>query len=659
MNSFRPADKTLSVARSYSQKDSGTDSKQHKFKLALIFGHDSTAFRKSRICSSVVSLAWYSLDASEKLIEQHLQTWLPLTVMTGLTSILSSGVDTLKGFLTSPSSHTLDDLQYAMQKSLSKEEYDNLINHVNNYVQKLMDIKMKDEEMKRKELASVLSAKQIQLIVQIIKENFDALIERQKDAANIKLSSQEMDELVATVTSKLKASFGHPVRLSNEQMLQVKTLIAQSMTNINDQNSRLITENLNMEEFIDKIVKSSLFQGYFQEKFSENLKKNNLDFEDLTKDLDFIKKIIASKLSASEQMQQSLNMLQQSQNDLLKRFEDHQLDVDQRLKALFQDISEQLSALKDEHFSQLNQQVKAILIEILGFKSTSSTLNGSQLKDIDLREWIHQVFVAKSYLEQRLLEMSNATGSRIHEEMNRSSALLMHAISEKLKSEILLAVERKQSENNALIDGQIKNALSDEEIKNVVKSVLAVYDADKTGLVDFALESAGGQILSTRCTESYQTKSAQISIFGIPLWYPTNTPRIAISPNVQPGECWAFQGFPGFLVLKLNSMVYVTGFTLEHIPKSLSPSGRIESAPRNFTVWGLKDEKDQDPVLFGEYEYIDNNASLQYFPVLNKGIRQPYEIVELRIESNHGQPLYTCLYRFRVHGKSTIAEDGI
>lgn len=40
-----------------------------------------------------------------------------------------------------------------------------------------------------------------------------------------------------------------------------------------------------------------------------------------------------------------------------------------------------------------------------------------------------------------------------------------------------------------------------------------------------------------------------------------------------------------YAVLKLNSMVYVTGFTLEHISKSLSPTGRIDSAPRNFTVW--------------------------------------------------------------------------
>lgn len=113
---------------------------------------------------------------------------------------------------------------------------------------------------------------------------------------------------------------------------------------------------------------------------------------------------------------------------------------------------------------------------------------------------------------------------------------------------------------------------------------------------------------SYSCTETYHTKSAQISIFGIPLWYPTNTPRTAISPAVQPGQCWAFKGFPGFLskfwsskhfiysifvsinlfnilVLKLNSFVHVTGFTIEHIPRILAPNGKIDSAPKAFTVW--------------------------------------------------------------------------
>lgn len=88
-----------------------------------------------------------------------------------------------------------------------------------------------------------------------------------------------------------------------------------------------------------------------------------------------------------------------------------------------------------------------------------------------------------------------------------------------------------------------------------------------------------------RCTENYYSHAAQISIFGIPLWHQKNTPRTVITPSVNPGDCWAFQGFPGYLLLKLNAYVYVTGFTMEHIPKTLSANGKIESAPKFFTVW--------------------------------------------------------------------------
>jgi len=35
----------------------------------------------------------------------------------------------------------------------------------------------------------------------------------------------------------------------------------------------------------------------------------------------------------------------------------------------------------------------------------------------------------------------------------------------------------------------------------------------------------------------------------------------------------------------------------------------------------------------------------------NTEINKPYEYIELRIHSNHGQLDYTCLYRFRVHGR--------
>lgn len=67
-----------------------------------------------------------------------------------------------------------------------------------------------------------------------------------------------------------------------------------------------------------------------------------------------------------------------------------------------------------------------------------------------------------------------------------------------------------------------------------------------------------------RCTDGFSTKTAQISIFGIPLWYQSNTPRTAISPTVRPGECWAFRGFPGFLgkLIYLHIIIIIYYYTL-------------------------------------------------------------------------------------------------
>ena len=91
-------------------------------------------------------------------------------------------------------------------------------------------------------------------------------------------------------------------------------------------------------------------------------------------------------------------------------------------------------------------------------------------------------------------------------------------------------------------------------------------------------------------------------------------------------------------------------FSLEHIPRSLSPTGKTESAPKGFKVFGLRSEFDQEPFEFGEFEFdAINGNSLQFFQVQNVPSTK-YHLVELEIFSNHGHPDYTCLYRFRVHG---------
>ncbi|XP_045848545.1 SUN domain-containing protein 1 isoform X3 [Meles meles] len=194
------------------------------------------------------------------------------------------------------------------------------------------------------------------------------------------------------------------------------------------------------------------------------------------------------------------------------------------------------------------------------------------------------------------------------------------------------------------------SGITEAQARVIVNNALKLYSQDKTGMVDFALESGGGSILSTRCSETYETKTALISLFGIPLWYFSQSPRVVIQPDIHPGNCWAFRGSQGYLVVRLSMKIRPTTFTLEHIPKTLSPTGNITSAPKDFAVYGLENEYQEEGQLLGQFVYDQEGESLQMFHVLKRP-DGAFQIVELRILSNWGHPEYTCLYRFRVHGE--------
>ncbi|XP_063234370.1 klaroid protein-like [Bacillus rossius redtenbacheri] len=274
----------------------------------------------------------------------------------------------------------------------------------------------------------------------------------------------------------------------------------------------------------------------------------------------------------------------------------------------------------------------------------------------DIHAWMRSMFVAKDEVETRLANASAAIQSNVNEELVQSAKIIMESVAERI---IQSKLDQHQSvfataatSSNAAATDVGEDSLTYAQVKQIVQEALSIYDADKTGLVDYALETSGGSVLSTRCTENFNTQFASLYMFNV-RWFPWfsvgTSPRMAIQPHMSPGECWAFAGAQGFLVIQLSREIYVSGFTLEHIPKSLVPNGHIDSAPAKFSVWGLENEKDEDPLLLGSYMYMHNSSSLQYFKVQQEETR-PFRIVELKVLSNHGHPNYTCIYRFRVHG---------
>lgn len=76
----------------------------------------------------------------------------------------------------------------------------------------------------------------------------------------------------------------------------------------------------------------------------------------------------------------------------------------------------------------------------------------------------------------------------------------------------------------------------------------------------------------------------------------------------------------------------------------------ISSAPRLCQIEGLEHRSDPYPHDFGSFEYDKDGKPIQYFEVLYPS-HKGYNIVRLRVLTNWGNPVYTCVYRLRVHGE--------
>jgi len=185
----------------------------------------------------------------------------------------------------------------------------------------------------------------------------------------------------------------------------------------------------------------------------------------------------------------------------------------------------------------------------------------------------------------------------------------------------------------------------------MVQKLIDEYAADETGQADYALEANGGKVVDTRCQEyTDEPRQNVVKFLGIPIAHMSKQPDIIIKHGRMPGQCFPFKGDKGSVVIRLAVPVVPTEFVVEHLSKSISIVGHINSAPNNFTVYALKDKNDKEGMVLGRYYYdAENGPALQRFKpqIANVPV---VEYIEVQVTSNWGNPNYTCLYRFRVHG---------
>ncbi|KAM6320303.1 SUN domain-containing protein 1 isoform 5-T8 [Podargus strigoides] len=206
-------------------------------------------------------------------------------------------------------------------------------------------------------------------------------------------------------------------------------------------------------------------------------------------------------------------------NQLLSKVKKLELELSQMKSELLSGESEKRSC---EKIDVIHEKVDAHVKE-----SVKLLLFGDQQADLpeSLLQWLMSNFVSKSDLMTLLRDLELQILKNIH--------LHVSTTNKKLTSEVV---------TNAVTNAGI-SGITEAQVQIIVKNALKLYSQDKTGMVDFALESGGGGILSTRCSESYETKTALISLFGIPVWYFSQSPRVVIQEWDSSGSSWALKSY--------------------------------------------------------------------------------------------------------------------
>ncbi|KDN52595.1 hypothetical protein K437DRAFT_173456 [Tilletiaria anomala UBC 951] len=224
-----------------------------------------------------------------------------------------------------------------------------------------------------------------------------------------------------------------------------------------------------------------------------------------------------------------------------------------------------------------------------------------------------------------------------------------------------------------------------EAVLSLIDAALEKYSADMIGRQDYALYSAGGRVLPSLTSPTYELSSSRSWLAKlIPGTADSSVvrgraPVVAIHHDNAPGMCWPFAGDSGQLGIALSRNIVVSDITIEHAPRSIV-SDSITSAPRDITVWGLLQNGEDkhkaaeylrklaelpnaqpiptppsdDYLHLGSYVYdvSPGSRATQTYPVPAEiralGIKTG--ILRFRITSNHGNSDFTCLYRVRVHG---------
>lgn len=379
--------------------------------------------------------------------------------------------------------------------SVSDENYQKILSHVNEYITSLLSEKV---EQRKKEMEEERVSQKLALhIATIVKEHTQNIINYR-----YVLTDEDCDRIAQQVLVTMrKESAGKEeyAVLSKQNIDLIIDIVNQQiqMSGTKDSEQTDQGKAINIDEITHKILTSPKLESLFTDKIKQSsdelLDRIKYLNEHVLKLQTRINAISADHKDNIQDVKLSLDNLRGNYDSLTQVVDRSVADNSANMKALAGDIEKKLQAISEGQNIAIDQQTKTLISRILGYHSEDN----AEITENDLSKWIQSVFVAKKLLEQRLLDLETQLKQDISQESNQNTIILMDNISKSIEREFLNMLERRKGSS---LDAEHthENILDEQLIWRIVKKALETYDADKTGMVDYALESAGGEVLSTR-----------------------------------------------------------------------------------------------------------------------------------------------------------------
>lgn len=398
-----------------------------------------------------------------------------------------------------------------IKAALSPEEYQNVLSHIDAYIETIINQKIQTLESERLQRESTINPQLAIYIAKIVKEQIieykyqlsDADVERIAEVVRIKLApelkrqpkvvpfvlSQENLEEISKIVKQNIEIHQHEWVIKHES---IKT--GASAPAVSD------SKNIDIDEILFKILSSTKLNDVVDQRIDRKLSgvtgqlvDHQAAIDELQNNVNELKLQFKQMLTTNNDIHVTINRLTVHQTELDDEIHLTQMQNNEQLQKFLAEIDDKLNTLNEKQFTAIDSHIRVVLAEILGYKSA----DGRPLANADITNWIRSVFVAKELLEERLLALDAKFNNKITNEINQSADILIRNISNTIKHDITIALADKQRDTTAY-DEDSYAAVDETRIRAMIKEALAVYDADKTGMVDYAMESAGGEILSTR-----------------------------------------------------------------------------------------------------------------------------------------------------------------